>query len=172
MGKADLKPIAKAYFRTLRDHSTGKMSLWDVAFQIGLPVPIGVLVCFLGRLGIIGCLRFDGIVTVVSIVSSLMCALAIMLFDLRRNIKKKPDKQAERLEMQLVDELFADVMWCIVSGFSSAVLMALSGLGEWPDSNISLVFGSIAISLALNFAIVSCMCLKRMSGVYLIVSNS
>ena len=72
-----------------------------------------VLPCF----GIAGLLRFGELITVVAIVSSLLCALALMQFDLRRGFRESGNRsQIADREVRLIDELFDDVMWCVVAG--------------------------------------------------------
>ena len=173
MSKIGLKPIFRAYVNTLRDNSTGKLSFFDIAVQIIVPVAVGIIVALLIGKGVVSKPSFDSLITVVSIVSSLLCALALMLFSLRSDMAKRRDEaQPTALELQLIDELFADVMWCVVAGFAAALFMTVSAMTETFPFCIEVFATAFSIMLLLNFALVACMCLKRMNAVYAIVSHA
>ena len=172
MSKIGLKPIFHAYINTLRNNSTGKLSFVDIAVQVIVPVAVGILVAQLIGKGVINKPSFDNSITVVSIVSSLLCALALMLFGLRSSLARRDKTQSTELELQLIDELFADVMWCVVAGFAAALFMTISAMTETFPFYIEIFATAFSITLLLNFALVACMCLKRMNAVYAVVSHT
>ena len=165
MGKIGLLKIFKSYFATLRDDSSNEMSRSDVAVQLVAPALIGIASLPLFLLGIVDCPRFEGFITVAATVSSLLCALALMLFELRRGMGPVSADKSGKREAQLIDELFSDVMWCVVVGFAASFLMAISDAARDSLLIVGLVAGSLALSASLNFVMVVCMCLKRMNAV-------
>ena len=172
MGKIGLLKIFKSYFATLRDDSSNEMSRSDVAVQLVAPALIGIASLPLFLLGIVDCPRFEGFITVAATVSSLLCALALMLFELRRGMGPVSADKSGKREAQLIDELFSDVMWCVVVGFAASFLMAISDAARDSLLIVGLVAGSLALSASLNFVMVVCMCLKRMNAVYMVASRS
>lgn len=180
MGKINIGIIAKKYINTLRNNN-GRISLVDLLIHFFIPVILGILV--LGYLLITS--NFDSIqnifsnaIMAVSIVASLLCAFDVMLFQLRLNMGKENYNEDEKnklikstsLERSLIDETFFCVLWAIIVGFSSVAAMVLSDLG----SNFeiaSYICSAIAFVLIANFAITTCMCLKRFAIAYLLVSK-
>lgn len=73
-------------------------------------------------------------------------------------------------EVKLIDELFAAILWAVVAGFSAAGLMVVAGI-----DNLANVVCDIATACSLgvtcNFAVVVCMCLKRLSIAYHLASK-
>ena len=57
-------------------------------------------------------------------------------------------------------------------GFASAFLMALSGVSDGAFFGFDRIAAAAALTFLLNFVLVTCMCLKRMSAAYQIVSCS
>lgn len=157
---------------TLRDNLTGELPSADIIFQIATPVAAGIAVALLLVNGKMRRPCFDSSITVVSIVSSLLCALALMLFSLRSSLAQKGENQSTALELQLIDELFADVMWCVVAGFAAALPMTVSGMASGFSFYVGVFATAASITMLINFALVACMCLKRMNAVYAIVSHT
>lgn len=173
MGKVGLGSIFHSYFETLYDASTRRISFQDVAIQVVVPIAVGAGYFVLSCFGAVDLLHFGELITVVAIVSSLLCALALMLFDLRKGFHKgKKKSQVADREVLLIDELFDDVMWCVVAGFVSAFSMAVSGVSGGAFPGFDRIAAAVALTFLLNFVLVTCMCLKRMSAVYRIVSHS
>jgi hypothetical protein len=175
MNKISLVEIWSSYLNTLVDFNTGRKKGADVALQIVLPslVSISLVVCSaLGLFpeGLIGTSRSE-IVTGIAIVSSLLCAVAVMVFQLRVQIDAgiKGVSIMDR-EVGLVDELFHDVMWAIVAGFTVVLLLVVSNLGIVGESPLRPFIESVAMGGAINFVLVICMSLKRLSASYRVVS--
>lgn len=174
MGKVGLSKIFCAYVATLRDDSSEeeKTSYSDVALQLVIPVLIGIVSQSLFIFDIIECPDFGGFITVSATMSSLLCALALMLFELRRGMGSVSADKARERESRLIDELFADVMWCVVAGFATSLFMVVSDAARDSLPEVGQVAGSLALSAVTNFILVVCMCLKRMNAVYALVSRS
>lgn len=171
MGKMNLCRIARGYLSTLVDARTEKVSLKDVAIQIILPMICGTAFFIARPLGndAISDLS-DGLVTVVSIVSALLCGVSVMVFQLRLQLASQTDPRPTRRESKLIDEMFYDVLWAVVVGFGFVLVLVLrdavpEGLVVWR------AIISSALAMLLNFIMVTCMCLKRLSSAYDIVSK-
>lgn len=173
MGKSSLIPIVKDYLRTLHSGSSEQLCVKDIAFQIGLPVFIGICAYvqpFIGLCGIRS-LFTNGIVAI-SIVSSLLCGLAVMIFQLRLQISMENSRfNTTNREKQLIDELFSDVLWAVVSGFTTVLLMTISNISNY-EGIVCDILTAASLSFSLNFILVTCMCLKRLNTAYAIVSKS
>lgn len=178
MGKAGLTSIARAYFDTLHAGTTGETRFADVFLQILLPLIAGiVLFCsaaFTEGNGFVPFVveAFSDITAALSIVSALLCALAIMVFQLRIQMAADDmEAVATKQETQLVDELFSDVLWAVVCGFAAVVLMIVAGsLGS--ETVAAWALAAISLAVLLNFCAVTCMCLKRMGAAYSVVAGS
>lgn len=173
MGKISLWRIFMDYCRTLRNNATGGLHLPDVLCQIVLPLvgslAYGVL-RYLGMAPVGDGGVSDNIVTIVSIVSALLCGAAVMVFQLRVDIiGTEIEGNARRDELRVVDEIYADMLWAIVAGFAAAGALTVRGMFSWRVADCVLV--SLATFFFVNFCLVVCMCLKRMSWAYDMVAH-
>lgn len=173
MEKMDLSRVWFAYLHTLRNASTGKVSKQDIVFQLGLPVIIIVLLFLVWPFSDISIGNIaSNVLTGVSIISSLMCGVAIMLFQLRVQISSKELPCSTSEETELIDETYNDVLWSVVVGFASAILIVVS----YAIFDFSRLLWRICLSCSLgliaNLIMVSCMSIKRLSAAYEIVSKS
>lgn len=173
MSKLSLWRIFRDYYGTLRNNATGGMHLPDVLCQIVLPF-VGSLAYavlrYLGRAPVGSGGVSDNIVTIVSIVSALLCGVAVMVFQLRIDIiDTEIERNARKDELKVVDEIYADMLWAIVAGFAAAGALTVRGMfsGRMADC----VFVGLAAFFFVNFCLVVCMCLKRMSWAYDMVAR-
>lgn len=179
MGKSSVIPIFKNYISTLHGRDDG-VRFQDVAVQLALPAAAGVAVGILMPTGLRGpvAASLPVAITAISIVSAFMCAMAVMVFQLRIQVAevfgegKALAKKVEAGDLQLVDELFHDVMWSIVVGFASVFCMTASCfLVEAPEAAFRVAIGA-SVATLLNDVLVVGMCLKRMSASYAVVSKA
>lgn len=175
MGKTSLKGIRDGYLNTLRENPGAQGSRFnrhDLLVQIISPATFAVLFGMAWPLGESALQRVCGnVVTGVSIISSLMCGVAVMLFQLRIQLALPDDIDASEGEAELIDQTFSDVLWSVVIGFAAAALLiageALSGIVPvLHRACVSVAFGMVA-----NLAVVTCMSLKRMNASYEIVAK-
>ena len=171
MGKMSLRRIAAGYLSTLVDARTEKKCLSDIVIQICIPIVSGaVFFAFwpASKDSMEG--LADGFVTGVSIVSALLCGVAVMVFQLRIQIASQTDPRPTGDESILIDEMFNAVLWAVVVGFGAVLLLILRNAFQ-AESTAWKVLISISLSLLMNFVMVSCLCLKRLSAAYAIVSK-
>lgn len=181
MGKSSIVPIFKGYIRTLHE-ADDNLRIQDVFAHLILPaaagVAVGALVPAEAHDAVSGSLPTA--ITAVSIVSAFMCAMAVMVFQLRIQIADALDGKGDAAlagkvkkgDLKLIDELFHDVMWSIVVGFASAFCMTAACFLVSAQDVAFRIFLGVSAALLLNDVLVVCMCLKRMSSAYVIVSRS
>lgn len=175
MGKTSLKGIRDGYLNTLRENPGtpgSRFNRHDLLLQIFLPATFAALFGVAWPLDEIALQRVCGnVVTGVSIISSLMCGVAVMLFQLRIQLALPDDIDASEGEAELIDQTFSDVLWSVVIGFAAVVLLMVGDVlfGIAPVLHRACV--SVAFGMVANLAIVTCMSLKRMNASYEIVAK-
>lgn len=165
MGKSSVFSIVTGHFRTLYDARNGRIRIRDLAFQIGLPLALAVTSqLFSWRLSEIG-----NIVVGVSIVAALLCAMATLIFQIRINLQGKP--QQHRKGAQLIDEVFANVLWAILVGFFVALLLIITdSFGLLTNEQTAVVVSSVTVFAGTHFIFVVGMCLKRLQSAYDVIA--
>lgn len=161
MGKSSVAGIAKGHFRTLRDARTGRVRMLGLVWQVGLPVACGVVCAMLGW-------HLDdasNAIVGISIVAALMCAMAALIFQIRLDLNKTP--AAEKRDVALIDEVFANVMWAILMGLALALyLIIIDAVGIFVEGTPAIIASSVAVALCVHFVFVIGMCLKRFQRSY------
>lgn len=171
MGKIGLFGLAGKYIGTLRSYRTGRLMARDILAQIVLPACAAASFCIYWPLESEEVSRIVGnIVSGVSIISGLLCGVAVMLFELRVQMRSQDDPEPTNRELALVDETFHDTVWATFGGFASVALMTLGDALQFCVAAQRAVYGFSAFFL-LNFMLVTCMCLKRLSATYSFVSE-
>jgi hypothetical protein len=185
MGKMSLKDVRKGYWKTLRNASSGRPCVSDIVFQIVAPLLVFAVVFSVDwplTVSDLGKVTSD-VVTGVSIVSSLMCGVATMIFQLRvqisqststANVDEGPsegDKALSKNEIVLVDEMFHDVLWSVVVGFAAVIVIVLGDIIGPSSAFLGKLALSLALGLVIHLAMVTCMSIKRMNAAYEIVAK-
>lgn len=171
MEKVSLGEIWSSYFKTLKNYGTGNVCVGDVVLQIILPILVSLLMLALLLSGEVCSEAIEknlsNIVTGVSVVSSLLCAVAVMLFQLRVQIDSGINGVVPiGKEVELVDELFHDVMWAIVMGFSIVLMLIISQTDIGDFISLKPILEALAVGCGMNFVLVICMSIKRLSASY------
>lgn len=171
MGKMNLLDIAIAYLKTLRNYQTNRTMWVDVLLQVILPVSAGVAFVTFWPLTTDELNEINGdIISCVSIISALLCGVAVMVFQLRMQMASQTNPAPTKKEKILVDELFQDILWTVVVGFASIVVLVLAeAFGKVLP--IQRVLYSISVSMLVNFIFVTCMCIKRLNSTYRLASR-
>ena len=90
MGKINLLGVAKEYLNTLRSYRTNKLMPSDFAVQIGLPVLAALAFAIIWPLDEEKLSSITGnVISGVSIVSALLCGVAVMVFQLRMQMSSQ-----------------------------------------------------------------------------------
>ena len=159
MGKIDFWPLLIKYIDTLRNYQTNKISLIDIFVQLIVPALLSVALFFkwpdsrinLGDL-------ISNLISCISIISGLMCAVAVLLFQLRLQMSSQKDPKPLDREFMLVDESFHISMW--------TVLLCMAPLAKSISELLSRILFCLAAFFLLNFLFVTLMALKRISAAY------
>lgn len=179
MGKLSLKAILSHYLSTLYVWRNGKrrISIVDIVVQIGLPIAIGVFSAVLG----FSFQSISNLIAGVSIVSALLGAVAVFLFQTRVQLNDKMNHKAAKEnntrgtifddgDIVVLDELFFSVLWCIFEGMAiSVVLIVADCMGIAANEELKTIWcciSSIVVMVGCNLVLVLMVCLKRMARIY------
>lgn len=170
MGKMNLTSVYLKYFATLVDARTEIISYSDVGIQVVAPLVGGAafFVCWPLDPQAVDSLSTD-VITAVSIISALLCGVAVMIFQLRLQLASSDGPIPTSGE--LIDELFNEVLWAVLCGFGAVLLLALRaaapmGTGIWK------IDISLSVALMINFVMVTSMCIKRLSAAYEMITKN
>lgn len=167
MGKINFWPLLIKYIDTLRNYQTNKISPTDVAVQLVIPA-LPCVVLYFNWPG--SCVDFEDLISnlmgCISIISGLMCGVAVLLFQLRLQMCSQKDPKSLDREFTLVDESFHISMWTVLDGLFVVGLLCFAPLTK----NINELFSRFLFCLAAyflgNFLLVTLMALKRISAAY------
>ena len=166
MGKTSLLGVARAYLNTLRSYRTKRVMPSDIIVQIGLPAAAAVSFAVLWPLGEDELSSVSSnVISGVSIVSALLCGVAVMVFQLRMQMSGQGEFSSRKKVKLLVDETFYDILWAVVAGFVSVFLTIATGVAEGVEV-LQRVLAGLAVFFLGNFVMVTCMCVKRLSSTY------
>ena len=180
MGMSSVKEIVKGYARTLKGARDGKPALGPVASQILMPLAFGAASCAAGW----SVPRVSDAVAGISIVASLLCSVAALLFQVRIDLRMRleEDERSENQQhflvsddLELLDEMFSQVMWVILEGFVLVLIMVLSEwlglLGTKPlSAQAATCITFIIVCGVANFVVVIGAVLKRLNRVYQLIA--
>lgn len=161
VGKASLWRVPVDHFSTLYNNRTGRPDWRGIAVQAFIPLATGAASWKLGaKIGDVG-----NAVSGISIVTGLLFAMAVFLFQLRITLDK--DKRLGEDDFALVNECMANTLWAILWGMILAVYLIVCDAGKWIGNDWSgpLLTG-IAVSGTVHFLLVIAMCLKRLRRAY------
>lgn len=179
MSKLSIRVILSLYISTLyiRKNGEKRRSIGDILVQIVLPILVGILAALFD-------FRLQGIsnlIAGVAIVSALLGAVAVFLFQTRLQLHDKmfptkPDSAEARGtifdydDINVLDELFFSVMWCILEGMAVCVALIICdciGLTTCTDPYWAwTLVSSLVAMISCNLVFVLMMCLKRMTRIY------
>lgn len=167
--KFSLVPVVTEQYGTLVDSRTGRRRLEDYFVVIGLPIGVAVISMVASwRIAIVG-----ELISAVSIITGLLFALVIFLFQLRLQLgKQETAARIPRPAVKLIDEMFANVCYAIVVGFmvTGVTLVGaatrVNPTGPDPLEPINLALSAAVLALLTHFLLVLAMCLKRLVSAY------
>ena len=170
MGKANIRPLVRGYLDTLRNYLTGKVSWGDVTFQLVIPAMASFALFILWPVytadvsGLI-----SNIISCVSIVSGLMCGVAVLLFQLRLQMTIQDDPKPTDRELKLVDESFKASMWAVLIGLASVGILIVAPLVRLNQMRHLLY--SLGLFCLMNFMMTTFMVLKKTASAYELFSR-
>lgn len=172
MSKISLCYVAKNYVASLHRGDEKKISKSDVFCQIITPLIIAVIIT-------VNADKFhdsldealQGLLTWVSITSSLIFAVVVMIYQLRMQLISQKDIKHEGNELRVIDEIFYCTLWAVVTGFTSAAFIVVKPLVSTCCILIGNLFAGLAIAFSLNLVLVTCMTIKRIGITYEVISK-
>lgn len=167
MGKINFWAILIKYIDTLRNYRTNKISPADVSVQFVIPALLSVALFFKWP---DTCVNFENLTSnlmgCISIISGLMCGVAVLLFQLRLQMCSQKDPKPLDRELTLVDESFNISMWIVLDGLIVIGLLCIAPLTKNINELFSRLLFCLAAFFLLNFLLVTLMALKRISAAY------
>ena len=172
MSKISLCYVVKNYIASLHQGDEKKISKFDVFCQIITPLIIAVVI-IISADKLHGSLdeALQGLLTWVSITSSLIFAVVVMIYQLRMQLISQKDIKHEGNELRVIDEIFYCTLWAVVAGFTSAAFIVVKPLVATYSTLIGNLFAGLAIAFSLNLVLVTCMTIKRIGITYEVISK-
>lgn len=172
MGKMNLTNVYLKYFATLVDARTEKICYSDVGIQVVAPLVGGAafFACWPLDPQAVDSLSTD-VITAVSIISALLCGVAVMIFQLRLQLTSSDGPIPTSDESKLIDELFNEVLWAVLCGFGTVLLLALRAAAPM-GTDIWKIDISLSVALMINFVMATSMCIKRLSAAYEMITKN
>ncbi|WP_155288387.1 hypothetical protein [Rhodococcoides fascians] len=170
--KFTIGPIVRDHVDTLVDdrRPTGlRRFASDLAMMFGLPAMLGTVV------GIVQPQIADpsDIVAGVAILTGLLFAQIIFIFQLRLQVSADPRYPRDGSVLRLIDELFANVSFAVLSGLATTVLaiVAAATLGDATNTAWDRLASGALVATGANLVLTVLMCLKRLRDAYKFLSR-
>lgn len=172
MSKISLCYVVKNYIASLHKGYEKKISIFDVFCQIITPIIIAVVIT-INADKLHGSLdeALQGLLTWVSITSSLIFAVVVMVYQLRMQLIAQKEIKPEENDLKVIDEIFYCTLWAVVAGFTSAAFIVVKPLVSTYCILIGNLFAGLAIAFSLNLVLVTCMTIKRIGITYEVISK-
>lgn len=175
MDKLSIKVILSRYLSTLYKWTNGKRKIsWvDALIQVVAPIVLGIVSALRG-------FRFEGfsnLIAGVSIVSALLGAVAVFLFQTRLQLydsmfsgKASGGTIFDEGDISVLDELFFSVLWCIFEGMVICTVLIISDsvglMDQAGEIDLWAMVSGFVVIVGCNLVLVLLMCLKRMGRIY------
>lgn len=166
--KTAISPLVKDHLRTLRDHRTGRVRVRDYLVQYGAPLAVAGVGVALGlRLA-----DATHIIAGAAVLAGFSFGLAVFVFQLRLDAVRDPRVPKGSLLLDLIDELFSNVVYSILVGLA-LVVATISATSFSPPAPfwqtpepLNAWWTTGVVALALHYLVTIAMCLKRTRAAY------
>lgn len=161
--KVDPSRVLADHVATLRDHATNKVRPSELAVHYGLPVAFGVAVPIFGiRLTDAG-----QIIAGAAVLAGFSFGLSVFVFQLRMEAARDPRVPRGSLLLDLIDELFTNVLYSIVVGLALTVFTVVATTVQ-PEgvTRLNSWWTGIIAGVGLHYLLTLAMCVKRMRAAY------
>ena len=165
--KASLFPVIGDHYRTMTDVRSGDYRRRDLFLFLGAPLALAAIsVVYGAELPSAG-----DLIQGVSILTGLLFALVIFVFQLRLQVSSDDRIGPVRRIAILIDELFANVLYAVVVGLATTAVVVIAGASVGPDSGGEAApvnrWWTGAVVLACSHLLLTiAMCLKRTRAAY------
>lgn len=154
-----------SHWSTLRNATNGRFLWHEIALQVLVPI-------VLAAAAVVGQVRINDASAVTngaSILSGFLFGLGLYVFQLRMQIAHEPKRNArpnKKLLPQLVDELFANVLWAVLVSFVLTFAALAIGATQTRDTHGTIVptcplITGVLVLLAAHLLAVVLECIKR-----------
>ena len=159
--KVDPTRVISDHIATLHDQRTNRIRKRDLALHYGLPVGAAVCSTFAGvRLADAG-----QIVAGAAVLAGFSFGLAIFVFQLRMDAARDPRVPRGSRLLDLIDELFTNVLYSIVVGLLlTVVTVAATALQD--TKTLDAVWSGVMVGIAFHYLLTLAMCIKRLHKAY------
>lgn len=164
--------LIRDHFSTLRNQRTGQLLWRDIIAQIALPLVLAAASWkFAAHIN-----DASAIVGGASVLSGFLFGVVIYVFQMRQGLSHDPRVQRRALLPQLVDELFANVLYAVIVSFAvTAGALVVAATQEHNKAGVlvptdSWVTALLVLGAAHLFGVVW-MCVKRLRSSYRELKN-
>lgn len=155
------------HFHTLRHSGSDRLNKVDIFVMYGLPAALGAVL-------VIADVHIKGVSAViagVSILTGLLFALVIYVFQLRLQVANDPRVTRGGHLTTLLDELFSNVTYAVLVGLATTLVSVVAATGEAPISDtwgggINRWWSGILAIVGVHLVFTVLMCLKRTRAAY------
>lgn len=152
--KIDLKEVFQDHINTLRDNSTGRLSVWDLTVFYALPTLGGIVSFFLGLS--IGDTGIGILISALSILAGLLINVLVLLYTVK---EVGPTEKEAKRQVELIKEVNANLIYAItISILCIIMLCLLPRLHEFFDRAMT----ATILAILANFVLTLLMALKRL----------
>lgn len=166
MGKLSPFQIIYRHFKSLCKIKDGqdKVSIPDILIQMILPIALGGLSYAYG----FTMSNQSGLLSGMSILATLLGAVAVFVFQIRVQQRQSKDSLLEESDIDLIDELFFNILWIILVGLvQSSLLIVSEALGIIGANATWQIVSSVSVVLSTNVVMTLLMVLKRLARIYM-----
>jgi MFS family permease len=156
------------HFRTLWNPDVRKPLLPEIFGQIVLPIAVGILALFFNWRAA----DISGVVGGASVLSGFLFSVAVFVFQLRQGVTDDPRIQQRRRLPDLIDQLFANVLWAVIVSFAlTAVVLVVTSAPPPTDKHghpeaLSSWLTAALLVLGIHLFAVVWMCVRRLRAAY------
>lgn len=166
MGKLSPFQIIYRHFKSLCKIKDGKdkVSISDILIQMAFPIALG------GFSYAYGFTMSDksGLLSGMSILATLLGAVAVFVFQIRVQQRQNRDTLLKESDIDLIDELFFNILWIILVGLvQSSLLIVSEAIGIIGETSAWQIVSAVSVVLSTNVVVTLLMVLKRLARIYM-----
>lgn len=156
--KINIAQIVTDHLATLRNEGTGKVSLFDIAIFIALPITFAVAYYASGW-------KFSEnatnlVITGMSIFAGLMINVLVLIYTVALNTKTEDETAEEAIiEKRFLRQIFANISFSITT---SVFIVVFVGISFFTGSKAQEILSAIVVFMLTNFLLTLLMTLKRL----------
>jgi hypothetical protein len=156
--KINITQILLDHLATLKNESTGQLSVLDIGIFFGLPTVLAILYYVFG--GIFSESATSLIVTGMSIFAGLMINVLVLIYTVALNTRTADETLEEAfVERRFLREIFANISFSITT---SVLIVVVVSFSFFAPAKAQGLLSAVAVFLLVNFLLTLMMTLKRL----------